>query len=563
MKQKNNSGISMLLVIAALLATGFIGVSLLKLATSDQLSGVYFSSSESARTAAKSGITKALAELGTTDATKRAAMLTKLNDYISTANPESKDLTWSTQWICGDHDTYDELSTGSDEQFKTRIVAFTEYKTDSFAITLESQGIGSGNSKSMAVGTYKLLNLGRGTTTTASNVPINALQMDNGNFEFNCQLTVDGHMSAFDTIAMNNGPAAFNGNFRLDPHRTTGAIRGATLNISSGKITGNAYFAGNILTNNILTLEGNAGFEGNFKYGPGDFVMNGDSLYLNGGVVFDGWAKTDLNGSKLFAYDAATYKFGSTSQTIPNFFTDYTGGGISTQTANLPTVVGVGSLPPKIHFDYATVLAHPHIWTIASETYVVPKRMNEKFEEFKAAGKLYKDKFLVIHFPAGYSISSNKAIWKSGGGYAEEKFKYKAIIIIEGSGWEQTSFDTEDTAIAALYIHNYTAITNTFTNFYNFRGFVYVNRAAPHYAVFITDGFSHYKGAVYAGENGKTKFDGGPGKHHRITFDPTVITELNAIGIFKDPSSTTTSTTDLVIKAPATRIQSELLGQAM
>ncbi len=66
-KRYGNSGVSIVFVMAALIVTGLVGTALLKMGTSDQLSSSFYSSSESARLAARSGVISATSNIGSSN----------------------------------------------------------------------------------------------------------------------------------------------------------------------------------------------------------------------------------------------------------------------------------------------------------------------------------------------------------------------------------------------------------------------------------------------------------------------------------------------------------------
>jgi len=72
----NSRGFSMVFVLAAMVLTGFIGASMIKLATSDQLGNANYAVSGTARSAAQSGILAATQKLEV--ANPQAAILPKL-----------------------------------------------------------------------------------------------------------------------------------------------------------------------------------------------------------------------------------------------------------------------------------------------------------------------------------------------------------------------------------------------------------------------------------------------------------------------------------------------------
>jgi len=151
MRKGTNRGMSMLYVLAALIVTGFVGTAMLKISTGDRMSNANYSTSASARSAAKSGLIYAIQQFE--DQTNSEDNLTLLNKIVGDS------LTDDDPWYVRDTDKDDDYFTlpGIGLEAKVKILAFDK---DRHNITLNSEGKGKGGARASIVAVYHLDGLG-------------------------------------------------------------------------------------------------------------------------------------------------------------------------------------------------------------------------------------------------------------------------------------------------------------------------------------------------------------------------------------------------------------------
>lgn len=554
---RKDSGVSILFVMAALIITGFIGTSLLRLTHSDKMSGVLYSSSESARYAARSGIVAAVSRLGTTNPDSIANILNLLNSYASADNPDT--LNDSVIWLNGGPDSWQNLS--STQKYRTRIEGFN---SDNFEISLISDGVGQGNSRATAVALYSLRGLGNAVGN--SNAPINALQMDNGNFEFNCQFTVNGNTSVKDNITLNND-GIFNGFVRIDSLTKPDGSK-----VASRVVLGNptvfdsaVYFAGGIRDNgaSILQFNHNVGFDGRVDYISNVTLKFSDSskVYFNDTVMGQTSNASDVNGAYIFAHGTNnTFKsnsagdikgldiFTNENPASPSSFQNYP--------YDVPAEMGISGTPdPVIHFNRSiidTSKIYKKLSVAKWSGLITSDTLRKWYNEASAAGKLWNNGFMVIQFK-GNTPDYNP--FKDAPGATP--FDKRVIFLIDNPNVRLYDFYESNmvSGISVIFLSNYNTNENIFNTTSNFRGFFYIKESTKR----VTFARSKtIRGALYFGPGATTKFDG-PGLV-TITWDSTAVKAIDSTGIFSD---STGSETDSIILVDTDRIRPDILSQAL
>lgn len=151
----------MLYVLAALIVTSFIGIALLKMSGGDKMSNALYSTSASARIAAKSGMMSAIGYMESEDKPTQNQVVLMLKEWIE--KPTAADVSHSSRWIrwnSGDPDGFVALS--PNQSYKTEIIAFDH---NNLNMTLKSYGIGKGGSRATMLSVYNLEGLGYATKT--------------------------------------------------------------------------------------------------------------------------------------------------------------------------------------------------------------------------------------------------------------------------------------------------------------------------------------------------------------------------------------------------------------
>lgn len=554
---KNNRGISLLFVMAALIVTGFVGSALLRLTFSDRQGAILYSQSDSARNAARSGIISAMTKLASPNADTIAEVLSILNTYADAYNPDT--LPDSIIWLRGGPDSWESLS-GS-EKYRTYIAAF---HPETYEITLVSDGIGSGDSKASAVALYDLGNLIR--DKSSGNFPTNAIQMDNGNFEFNCNLfTVNGNTSVKNTMKMHSD-GVFNGLFRIDTmYRSDGSKAISTISFGHNTIFDTtAYFAGGFTTNGSghPTFLQNAGFEGHVGYNSNNSFTftNGYSIYFNGGAQGQTPSAHNVNNAYIYAYGSANdYKSNSAGDiTGLGIFSNKAPGSTTTPSGtryDIPAMLGINRVgDPQIHFNRSLIdtiyrTFNTPVWgdggRFSSDDLI------SMYNTAAAKDSLWRG-FLVLRFAP--TTSGGYQPFKNTG---TTPFNKKVILIIDDRNVRLGQFyeSNMSTGNTVVFIPEYPTNENIFTDINNFRGLFYVKKSLQ-LVTFQSTRNLHMKGSVYCGAEAGTQFNSG---NKTITFDSTVINEIAAVDLFSD----STSTEESEIKLSGDRIVPSLLSQAL
>lgn len=548
----------MILVIAALLVTGLIGTSLIKMATSDRMGGIHFSNSVSARSAAKSGLTAALMRIGSANVATRDSILTILNTYAKAANADTLS-NYKMLWICGGPNSapvdsqWKSLSPGSLEKFRTRIDAFNK---TTFEITLVSEGVGLGGSRSAAIGVYRLSGLGRTASTDWGDQNAIDLEDDcaldlrgpitiNGDSRFSKDVDFDEWTSGsvfngrFTSQSSNSGTMIFKGKFTFKKSAFFGSI--PDVQALSTPIAG-SYMS-------YLSLEGKSGFPFGSWVSGGTFGIDAsadirmssdtsDSYWGGAPIVRNSGYKEfyRLNNNKI--YSRFTPIFTSAAAINPGTITSMPGMTESTIKTALrmpppcPYTVNIGVIP-----DDKKVIVN----TLKSS-------MTAKdFEQIRTDNmdKVWNGFTVIEVVSGGYMEVVDTDVDDNSGSSILSKF----IVIVSGDGKFQPtsggkSFSVNVTTSNLANSGHFTLICNGGTiqnigGWNQFRGLFYSKSGT-----FCVGGSSNSVENVYGSIYAKTgsvlrwypKF---PTSNAFITFDQTVFTDLDVEGQ-EDPASTTT-----------------------
>ncbi len=554
---KSERGVSMLYVLAALIVTGFIGVGMVKMVTADRTSNAMYSTSESARSAARSGIVYAIQRLE--DTARVDETLALLQAWIDTSI--TSNLTEDQQWLAGGSgDNYERID-GSSQQFRTRLLAFD---TSNFNITLKSESIGEGGARASIISVYHLDGIEFTPKIVKGDTPINALQMDNSAFEFNVRLIVYGNTSVKGGVTINSAPATFHGTFRQDSITSGGVTQcGKILVTQDMKIDSNAYFSGVLQHNGgVVTLSGNAGFNGEVIY-PGHKIKYGNWYSMSrkkyvfaGGTYIDWGGPFDLNYEKLEVYgNPSIYHHG-----LAGSFKNYHHIVSVTNPSNpvdVASKVGFSTEPdPEIFFNTA-VLGTPHVTIDASTIYDASGQISATdLNNWYTANStsLLNNTFLVVRV---INTTSAFGVFKS----SSTLFNGKAILWIDnGRNLVGDFIETTTSANLTVYVDENSTTEPHMKNSNYIRGFLYVNNA-PSKFYFYHDG--EFEGSVYASKNAKLKFDGGTYYTTTVTYNKDVINELALLGVFSDPKKSVTLTTKLKVNHSYTTPIAKLVSQSI
>ncbi|ERP39082.1 hypothetical protein [Chitinivibrio alkaliphilus] len=514
MEYYNSKGMSLAYAIIAVVVLGIIAATLLSISHSHRIQEIQYTNSLSARAAVHAGLNDARSFFESRDMEDSVVAL--LNRWVDGDADAVRD-----RWVL-DRDVGDSLwIVSGNMEYRVEVVGFDP---NTYSISIFSEGVGRGGARASALGVYTLHGLERRVENVT--VPINALQIDNGNYEFNVQLTINGPTSVRRVMRMNNGPVRFNGPFRFDADHD-GELETSSIGVTT-RFDGSAYFAGPLhYDGGEYRFMDNVGFAQDFRYGSSGFTMEGGNIFFNGAVDKDGGGTDDLGGADLHYSESASVTTANGEVTpLENQFTNK--GNVHTDYGDdidtLPNHVGVHEKLGLVHFNYNLPLQHGDIWRPTGP--ITAEELNTEF----AQRELWEDEFLVVHFD---NISSGGMLIQSHG----VEFDGKAIIIINGAAWQGIRLNTTSTANVAIYAEDYDGSSYAFHEPEYMRGFIYFNSVSDdnQQTFRARHPLSHYDGAIYAGKDAGTKFDGGWNAHQMVTFNPDVINELAAVGLFSDP----------------------------
>lgn len=550
----NNKGATLIYILAAFMIVSFIGVTMIKQSHHESKSSSDFSSMTTAGHAAVSGIeaTKTYLE-NRPDSTLRI-----LNSFFKNRNEE---------WILGN--ASNRISINNKLSYRTKLISFsfdsTNYTTD-FEVTIQSEGFGLGGSQNVVTTVLKLdgLNWDQTTVTTPGATPSNALQMDNGNFEFDTEIIINGDLSCKDRLVMNTGPFAFHGKFKIDSLQTTPKTISTTTFNQNTTIDSVCYFAGPTnFASNTMTFRSNCGFEGRVTTGNASVLnFQCDTTYWNGGYASGDGNNVDLNGGRAVVFGTdADYASGSNTgdPTGLNVFDDVRPSSFQASRINIKQRLNLSNQPdPEISFN--TSIIDTIYRTISTQLWSANRftasDLNSMYNTAESKDSLWRG-FLVLKF-------SNSG---GGGAYSPfqsgtSKFNKKLIILNEDPNVRLSHFIETDTTdgIIGLYIHDYNVLTGILSTIDNFRGFIYIEQVSTGYLSIrpATGGSLNIKGSVYFSPLARSKFEGG-GDPITITFEKAVMDSLAVTDIFSGTTNTTTTNIDSIIQV--SDILTSTLGQ--
>lgn len=261
-KIKTNSGMSMLYVLAALIVTSFLGVAFLKMSGSDKTSRALYSTSASARIAAKSGIMSAIGMLESGEPSVQNQIIIMLKEWISEAT--AADVSDGSRWIRWDaSDPEGFVILSPNQSYKTEIIAFDHR---SFNIKLRSYGIGKGGSRATMISVYNLAGLAYATKSDWG--PGHGFYIeDDIKLILNAPITVNGasRFSKNNKFDANARGSVFNGSFRSQDGESDDKMQF----MGSYTFKGNSYFGTRPFWEQsavgsghegLITIEGKSGF---------------------------------------------------------------------------------------------------------------------------------------------------------------------------------------------------------------------------------------------------------------------------------------------------------------
>lgn len=561
MIQLNPKGLSLVYVMLCLIIIGITTTALIKMSHKNAIVQLRYSNSESARLAVKAGFDNAISFFESENADTQQEILTALQQWIDMDKMDDI----HNPWIVGDATTNDSLTNMC--KFKVQLLGFD---TSTFAVTLHTQGVGQGNAKASAIGTYIIEGLG--FDNKKSIVPTHALYLGSGADQICTQLRVNGSTFMNESGQFYTNGHIFNGEFRRYANGST-----AQLNMQSATFNGPAYFEGGFMkfSNNRSTFKAGLGISANtFVEGSNGPIVDSVGLFLNAPMRCQNYnGNLDLEDVNLFVYGDDS-DFGSMNGSNPRDGLTYLHsageeplndpGEKEGFPINIPAKLGISSeLPPEIAVDIDKIKAHPHIINyapgstlpgISKSSQLTGGDLNTLYSKNKS--KLYKSEWLILNMQSG---NGSQAFMSD-----TSKFKERLIILVEETNINISTnlYNSGNTGITFLYLGSDKQISQM-GGCDLFRGFIYANSTndgagTASSLIMQSNPTLHVKGSIYCVNEGHFRMQGN--NPLTISYDSTVLNELGALGVFIDPNDTSTTSTDLVFKAPS--LTTELLSRS-
>ncbi len=545
-KQGSNTGASLLYVLGALIVVGFVGSSMIKMVTSDKISRAYYSTSSSARSAAKSGMISAINYLREheDETLERLQRWTNLStrELLFKAYPDD-------QWVCGSGSS--RVTLDDQMSYRTKIVSFD---VSTFNITLLSEGHGNGGARAHMTTVYNLG--GIGYEKIERMVPRHAIQLDgNDNFEMNCSLVVHGPSYFGGKIVTYNKGAIFDGDVHMKENNSVSYLsRGVNFKKR-------AYLGGHVkLGINPSTFQGVTGFAKSLKVdnlqGMPRITSNVGDVYHNGVKMNEyprastalPWGKNiDMNGANVH-YRDGFYTNGSTNST------DFTAlcsdlGPDSKKYFNeidIREKMGFGDVS-SIPFD-TSVLENVSVYEMSNGEQMTAQEMNSRYQTALANGDTLNGKFMVMRAP------------KTGTGNLfgthTSSFTGRVLWIMVNPNLNLENFyESTTSANSILYIHLNNQVPMADFNY--LRGIVYV--AGNLLIMNVRD--TYIEGSVYHKAGAMHKYENSGGTQLLdITYSDDVINEAALTGIFDEESD---EVTELILLDSVKGITVSFVSQSM
>lgn len=602
-KYLSEDGVSMLFVLSALIVTGFIGGSLIKISGSDQVGQAFYKGSAAARSAAKSGMIAALAEIQTSDPTKRGEMIARLQKWIDTPNCAS--LAPADRWIVGGPTDADFQDLSDHLKYRAELLAFD---TSNFTVTVRADGKQTGGGSATYLGTYRLDGLE--FNRQQAEIPTSALYMGGGGDEFDRAMHIyggtflRGNAFCFDNLEQQY---EFHGQFYLE-----NLVSYSNNNLNSYFQLRNGLFHERAYFDGLFTIErhddgtGTTGTQTVFKKAMGyethlwvgqnaGFKVESEGIYANGSMYrnADPNHPTEpygpielLNGGQVHYHQNQGYfNMGESGSAISlSTMTDApTGDIIPHNGINIKSILGIQK-PPKLNIDMTAVMAKAKA-VHRGYGEVLPnlptgEDMNDLYENYPENDFFVDslgEKWMVLKLKSHANSLSFSPL--------DDPFKYKVIWIID----KTVTFNT------AIYNHSnsgdekgntliYVASNGQLDRFKTpetFRGFIFSEATTNQGVIVQARAGTALHGGIYVQDNaGTMRVEGGAEQNadgtfpldaanqmiflpgvFTVRFDQSVIDELVPLGIFV-PENTSTATT-LQLQTNRTNIAANHLSAIM
>ncbi len=486
---KDQRGASMLFVLAALIVVGFIGTALTKMSSSDQMGNALYSTSASARSAAKSGMISAIHRLENGDGSN----LELLQDWV--------DLNINTPVI---------ITSGiiSDNQsFETSLLAFD---IENFNITLQTHGIGKGGARATITSVVHLDGLDWATEYDWGNE--NAIFLGDGlSLNTHGALNIDGNVYVGTGANINFDANIHGSTFKKSFIVAKAADENASVVITAGikpqvdiTFEGPAYFGTKpFIDGNInLHFEDLSGFQYGAKMtGGGNHIGLMNNSYWSGNANI-ATSAGEVNGTSSpdpVLYHNGTYTAASNTNnaTVTLGVTDASGA----VNLNFEEELGIELDQCEFMVDPSVIPSSAiHHWTTGSAVFT-----EDSAETWWQGKELWND-FLVIQLDATMDLGDN------GG-----TFDRKMIVLVNGEELKPATGSVFDCGPNA----NFTIINNNGGEVRNIGGWDY------------------YRGYMWSGEGSRFLLGGAGVPVKNIDGAIHAVKGVHQVEWFPEPSTAT------------------------
>ncbi len=560
-KSPGNAGVSIIYVMAALIVTGFIGVSMMKMVSGDRITNALYSSSASARSAAAAGITSAIYRFQDPSDTLIRILQRRIRARQRT------DVLSHDWWLRGSSNSYDTLE--GMIQYRTKLLAFD---TSTFNVTLQSEAIGKGGSRAHSLSIYHLDGLAFSNGGAASLYPTNALHCGGGMGEINATINIFGGAYVRDSATFNTGAGIshiYNAPFRTNRNPDGDMfIKGFTFHTP-------AYFGVPLRFNgNNLRFKAGAAFEEDVtNSGSYDMYVDSGNVYFNGDISTGNQRRINMssnNGGKAFGWQDRTFEIEGNN--IDDDLEDLIRGGndaylVPDSMENLQDSIVIPLEEPvdifcKIDTVRPFAIDATFGWgKLFDNKGIYAGRLQDIYDSIKSnhSNQMFGENqdYLVLNIK---SAASHIPFGDKGG-----IFTGKVILIVEETDFISSGvfYNHSNEARTFLYVGNDCGIESINIGEGNFRGFIYVNSQKK--TIFKASSWNLY-GGVYV-NNGKFRIEHshntrGPANFH---YNDTVVRDFSDLGLFFNTLGNTTTTTgdSLVLEPGFDAVDMKFVGQAM
>lgn len=616
---RSEQGASMLYVMAALIVTSFLSIALLKMSGSGNMAQSFYSSSASARSAAKSGLIAAVTYLENNN----TPVLALLNDWRNSTLNGTPITTANTTIPPGTSAPIPlDLGSTNPQSYFVEVLAFDP---TNMTIALKSTGTGKGNSRASVTAVYNI----EGLIIDAGIIPTNALHMGGGGGEFNramdihgdtyikgCGYFYDDHFQTTDfhgkvhvgyekdsSVLFKgvefNDYVYFEGNalisqfqneipdsifnqaankkfpnpdydpgvaeYRVGPltnfHKSVGIERDLT--ITSGKLPGIYPDKSNEEVQKIQPVPP-------VTVKTGTLMSNGSIFLTDKNRINLATAHVNASGKKgSQTLESKNTDAGSPNQYIYNtadlktnsFRNLFANGGIvDSTTIDIPitSTLGFGN-PPEIGWDISGISPIHDIHTIRGYPWkpVSGAALDSMYNSLAKYKDASGDEWLVLR----YTKSPDGRPFVSGG----TPFNGRVIWIIEGKLVTAQSefYEHSNSAISVLYVGT-GAQLDGIGGCDKFRGLIYSTTTKKNTYKALSG--TSFHGAIYQKEaSGRLRIEGHPNEtqplgRFEVHYDAGIMSEIASLGILFDES--VSGTPQLQIRPGAT-IQANILSQSI